>query len=129
MHAFLVQLAAIALARAGTTEIAHDEAAWRALLLSAAGEDGAGVEAFTLVVSNLARPAFLQPPVPEGTLDGLKNEHTRPNSELDVLITSKNHDLKIDRVDRPGVEHWIFSLLRAPPRRASSARGTTASPA
>jgi CRISPR system Cascade subunit CasA len=48
VHAFLVQLAAIALARAGTSELAHDEAAWRALLLGAAGEDGAGVEAFTL---------------------------------------------------------------------------------
>jgi CRISPR system Cascade subunit CasA len=111
VHAFLVQLASIALARAGETELAHDEDAWRALLLGAATKDGAGAEAFTLVVGDLAKPAFLQPPIPEGKLDGLKNEHTRPSSELDVLITSKNHDLKIDRLDHPSVEHWIFSLL------------------
>jgi CRISPR system Cascade subunit CasA len=111
VHAFLVQLAALALARAGETELAHDEATWRALLLGAAKQDGAGAEAFALVVGDLARPAFLQAPIPEGNLDALKNAHTRPGSELDVLITSKNHDVKIDRVDRPSVEHWIFSLL------------------
>lgn len=111
MHAFLVQLGAIALSRGGVREVAHDEAAWRGLLLGAAKKDGAGSEAFTLVVADLSKPAFLQPPVPEGKLDGLKNEHTRPSSELDVLITSKNHDVKIDRVAQPGVEHWVFGLV------------------
>ncbi len=111
VHAFLVQLAALALVRADATDIVHDEAAWHRLLLGAAKEDGAGPEAFTLVVGDLAKPAFLQPPVPEGNLDELKSLHTRPSSELDVLITSKNHDIKIDRVDQPTVEHWIFSLL------------------
>lgn len=111
VHAFLVQLAALALARAGTSEIARDEAAWRALLLACANADGAGVEAFSLVVEDLAKPAFLQPPVPEGTLGVLKSRHTRPSEELDVLITAKNHDVKIDRVEAPGVEHWIYALI------------------
>src|SRR5690606_28027650 len=26
-------------------------------------------------------------------------------------ITAKNHDVKIDRIDRPTVEHWIFALI------------------
>ncbi len=111
VHAFLVQLAALALVRADNAQIAHGEAAWRVLLLQAARADGAGAEAFTLVVGDLGKPAFLQPPVPEGTLLGLKNEHTRLGSEFDVLVTSKNHDVKMDRVEHPGVEHWIFSLL------------------
>lgn len=111
VHAFLVQLAALSLARADEAEIAHDEAAWRALLLGAAKKDGAGAEAFTLIVGDLSKPALFQPPVPERTLGALKSEHTRPSSELDVLITSKNHDVKIDRIDHPSVEHWIFSLL------------------
>lgn len=110
-HAFLVQLAAIALARAGESEIAHDEAAWKELLLKAVEQDGAGPEAFTLIVDDLSKPAFLQPPVPEGKLSALKNEHDRPSSDLDVLITAKNHDVKIDRIDEPTIEHWIFSLL------------------
>lgn len=111
MHAFLVQLAAIALSRAGEGEIEHDEAAWRELLLNAAKHDGAGEEAFTLIVGDLKKPAFLQPPIPEGKLSALRNEHDRPSSELDVLITAKNHDVKIDRIDKPTVEHWIYGLL------------------
>jgi CRISPR system Cascade subunit CasA len=111
VHAFLVQLAAIALERGGISDLAHDEPEWRKLLLGAAKEDGAGAEAFTLVVGDLAKPAFLQPPVPEGTLDALKNVHTRLGAELDVLITSKNHDVKMDRVDRPSVEQWVLALL------------------
>ena len=55
-------------------------------------------------------PAFLQPPVPEGRLEGFRTLVDSPD-ELDVLITSKNHDVKIDRIDRPSVEHWIFALL------------------
>jgi hypothetical protein len=78
-HAFTVQLAALALSRAENSHaLAHDEAAWRALLADAAKKDGAGTEAFTLVVGDLSKPAFMQPPVPEGTLAVLKNEHTRP---------------------------------------------------
>jgi CRISPR system Cascade subunit CasA len=111
VHAFLVQLAAIALERGQASAIAHDEAGWRELLVNAAKADGAGVEAFTLVVGDLTKPAFLQPPVPEGTLAVLKNVHTRVGAELDVLITSKNHDVKMDRLDRPTVEQWIFALL------------------
>lgn len=112
VHAFLVQLAALALVRADEDKIAHGEAAWRALLLGAARKDGAGAEAFTLVVGDLSKPAFLQPPVPEGRLDEvLKSQHTGPGAELDVLITSKNHDVKMDRVEHPSVEHWIFALL------------------
>jgi len=111
VHAFLVQLSAIALSRDGTAELAHDEPGWRKLLVAAAKKDGAGPESFALVVPDLAKPAFLQPPVPEGNLNALKSEHARPSSELDVLITSKNHDVKIDRIERPGPEHWVFALI------------------
>ena len=111
VHAFLVQLAALALTRAGAREVAHEEPAWRALLLDCARADGAGAEAFALVVADLAKPAFLQPPVPEGTLVGLKSEHARPSEELDVLITAKNHDVKVDRVESPSIEHWVYALV------------------
>ncbi len=111
-HAFTVQLAAIALARANETlEAAKDEPAWRALLVAAAEGDASGPEAFALVVNDLAKPAFMQAPVPEGSLAPLKNEHERPSSELEVLITSKNHDVKINRLAQPSVEHWVFALV------------------
>lgn len=108
VHAFLVQLAALALARADETELAHDETEWRALLLGATRKDGAGAEAFTLVVADLSKPAFLQPPVPEGTLTALK---IGLFSDLDVLVTAKNHDVKIDRLAAPMLEDWVLSLI------------------
>lgn len=109
-HAFSVQLAALALSRGGSTDPPKDEAAWRALLLGCAAADGAGPEAFALVVGDLSKPAFMQPPVPEGRLDVLKNVHSTPSAELDVLITAKNHDLKMESLSAPSPEDWAIAL-------------------
>ena len=80
VHAFLVQLAAIALTRGGLSDIAHDEGTWRELLLGAANHDGSGAEAFfSRLSANLRKPVFLQPPIQEGNLEALKNEHSRPS--------------------------------------------------
>lgn len=110
-HAFLVQLAAIAVHRAGLPELPKQATIWRSILVEAAAKDGAGEEAFALVVADLQKPAFMQPPVPEGSLAALKNLHQRPSEELDVLITSKNHDVKVHRVDAPRAEHWLYGLV------------------
>lgn len=106
-HAFLVQLAALALHRGGETDPGHDEAAWleRLLLLT----DGAS-EPWTLVVPDLDRPAFLQPPVPEGTLDRFKGQVLEPDA-LDILVTTKNHDVKAARIASPSPEHWVYALV------------------
>ncbi len=111
MHAFCAQLGALCLVRATESEIAHDEARWKEMLLGAAAVDRAGAEAFTLVVGDLSKPAFLQPPVPEGKLDGLKSVHGSPSEELDVLITAKNHDVKVGRLGEPSIEQWVFGLV------------------
>lgn len=105
-HAFLVQLAAIALHRANESQIEHSEEDWRELLLNAAGGE---VSAFALVEENLSKPAFLQPPVPEGELKGWKPVET-PDS-LDILITAKSHDVKASRVVRADPESWLMALL------------------
>jgi CRISPR system Cascade subunit CasA len=111
-HAFTVQLAAIALTRARRPDVLPvDEGVWRDLLVGTSAKDGAGAEAFTLVVGDMSKAAFLQAPIPEGTISVLKHEHLRPSAELDVLITSKNHDVKVDGLEHPRVEHWIFSLV------------------
>lgn len=107
-HAFTVQLAVIALDRVWNAEaLPDDEQTWRGGLLQlTAGE----VEPWSLVVEDLARPAFMQPPVPEGSLSDFKGPVLAPD-ELDVLITSKNHDVKLGtaRVARP--EAWVLALL------------------
>ncbi len=106
-HAFLVQLAAIATHRAGDAGCDLDEAAWRNRLMALT--DGAP-EPWCLVVPDLKKPAFLQPPVPEGKLERFQRVFDRPD-ELDVVITAKNHDLKGSRIARPSPEHWLFALV------------------
>lgn len=106
-YAFLVQLAAIAVHRAGDGRIGRTADAWRHLLRELAGGRD---EAFSLVVADLARPAFMQPPLPEGRLDVLKNESSFPDA-LDVLVTAKNHDVKAARITRPRAEHWAYALV------------------
>lgn len=106
-HAFLVQLAAIALHRADLAEPAQDEDTWRDLLLALTDDNEAP---WTLVVPELSKPAFLQPPVPEKTLKGYKDTFVSPE-QLDVPVTSKNHDLKGCLMRAPTPELWIFGLV------------------
>lgn len=106
-HAFLVQLAAIALHRAGESNPRQTPATWRKLLLALT--EGSS-EPWCLVVGDLSKPAFLQPPVPEKTLEDYKPPVLRPD-EIDVLVTSKNHDVKAARVGSPRPEHWVYALV------------------
>ena len=107
-HSFLVQLAATAVAR-GAGDAPDSPDIWRAALLNLAGGNEA---AWRLVVEDLAQPAFLQPPVPEGSLDAARFKDDIPTpDQLDVLITSKNHDVKAARIAQPQPQHWIYALV------------------
>ena len=103
---FLTQLATIALHHAGSTDPRLPEAAWKKHLLALTA--GAH-EPWCLVVTDLAKPAFFQPPVPEDSLDAWKGLATQPDN-LDVLVTSKNHDVKTGLVDSADIEAWIYAL-------------------
>jgi CRISPR system Cascade subunit CasA len=107
-HSFLVQLAAMAVARETGAE-PSDAAGWRDALVGLANGDEA---AWHLVTQDVLRPAFLQSPVPEGSLDdaGYKSDVPTPD-QLDVLITSKSHDVKARRITHPRPEHWIYALV------------------
>jgi CRISPR system Cascade subunit CasA len=106
-HMFLVQLAAIALHRDGIREIPAEEKVWLQLL-RALTSDFAQDEPWCLVVEDQSKPAFLQSPVP----NGIKLKTRIPTADaLDLLITSKNHDVKqaIARNGQP--EDWVFALV------------------
>ncbi|KQN40834.1 hypothetical protein ASG37_03440 [Sphingomonas sp. Leaf407] len=109
-HSFTVQVAALALLNAGTDEPPHDEAAWRELLLALtpAYPDG---EPWSLVVEDWTRPALLQPPVviPANRAD-YKNPLRTPDA-LDMLVTSRNHDVKQERIAVASEEDWLFALV------------------
>lgn len=108
-HSFLVQLAAMAVSREADGTMPSGASGWRDALVGLANGE---VAAWHLVVPNVSQPAFLQSPVPEGSLDdaGYKADVPTPD-QLDVLITSKGHDVKARRIRHPRPEHWIYALV------------------
>lgn len=107
-HAFLVQLAAIALHKAGAERPWSDVADWRAALLALTPNDGDG--AAWCLVAPARRPALLQPAVPEEGMAEWKSL-LHAADELDMLVTSKNHDLKGARSRRAEPDDWLFALV------------------
>jgi CRISPR system Cascade subunit CasA len=107
-HALLTQVAVIALHRAGQAEPWGRASEWRTALLALTPDDADGA-AWCLVSSPL-RPALLQSPVPDGNVDSwMKQLHAA--DELDMLVTSKNHDLKSARARRAEPDDWLFALV------------------
>lgn len=107
-HAFLVQLAAIALHRADLAHPWGDAADWRAALLALTPDDAE--RAAWCLVAPPDRPALLQAPVPGERVEDWKNL-LRAADELDMLVTSKNHDLKAARARRAEPDDWLFALV------------------
>jgi len=107
-HAFIVQLGALALEEAKETQLPDDEAAWRRMLLGLTAMWPEG-EPWSLLVPDAAKPAFLQAPVPGGDLPQFRSVET-PDA-LDILVTSKNHDLKSARMYNAAPEDWLFALV------------------
>lgn len=108
-YSFLVQLAAMAVARENDGEIPTKPEQWRKML----GDLAEGSEAaWHMVVDDPSEPAFMQSPVPEGSLEdaGYSSDIQTPD-DLDMLVTSKNHDVKGNRILHPEPEHWLFALL------------------
>lgn len=106
-HCFLAQLAAMAVARETDGQPPADAGGWRDALVSLANSSEA---AWHLAVEDLSKPAFLQPPVPEGSLDDFNADLPTPD-QLGVLISSKNHTLKPGHHSTPELDDWIFALL------------------
>lgn len=113
-HAFLVQLGALVAERRDSRALDLSVEEWRRGLLVLAGDAGGDEEAATaawhLLVGDLALPAFFQTPAPEGTLKPYKKEIPTPD-ELDVVVTTRNHDVKQERMADPDPEHWAYALL------------------
>lgn len=109
-HAFLVQVGALALHHGGATNgpDAPDAAATWRLLLGALTPGSANAGAWALV-SPYDRPALLQPP--DATPDMSKAKILESPDSLDMLVTSRNHDVKRGVMRRARPEHWLYSLV------------------
>lgn len=105
-HMFLVQLAVLALDAADLRALPESEGDWRAALrgLTRAFPDD---EPWHLIVADRTRPAFFQPPDP----GGLKWTAVATPDALDMLITSRNHDVKREIAHDAGPEDWIHALV------------------
>ena len=126
-HAFLVQLGAMAMHRAGVAEPPSDAAEWAGLIRGLTPE-WPGDEPWQLVVDDFTKPAFMQPPARSAIAAeeyGTKSVKRRKESvrvpdddkiirhadALDMLVTSKNHDLKSSMIVGTQVDDWIFALI------------------
>lgn len=107
-HAFLVQLGAIALHYAGQRQPWHTAADWRAALVALTPDEPDGAP--WCLVAPADRPALLQAPVP-GENPATWNNLLHAADALDMLVTSKNHDLKAARARHAQADDWLFALL------------------
>lgn len=109
-HALLVQLGALALHRAGLEEPPGEGEAWGRILRGLTPEspdDGP----WHLVVDDITRPGFMQPAASsEGVQKEFKNRIGTPDA-LDMLVTGKNHDIKMAVAVNADLDDWLFALL------------------
>ena len=109
-HAFLVQLGAMAMHRAGVAEPPSEASEWAGLIRGLT-QDWPDDEPWRLVVDDITKPAFMQPPAKSaGKLAEYKSTVATPD-ELDLLVTSKNHDLKSAVISDANADDWLFALV------------------
>ncbi len=109
-HAFLVQLGGIALHNAGIGEPPKDAETWLSILSSLTA-DYPGGEPWHLVVENITMPAFMQPPASSKEKFGDYKSIVVSPDAIDMLVTSKNHDLKANVAFLSHFDDWIFALI------------------
>lgn len=106
-HVFLCYLAGAILARYGCQNLIQDEEFWRNGLLELAGMNGK--DAWELIVEDISRPAFMQPPIPD--INPRSSSVFTTPDELDVLQTAKNHDVKRTRAANSPIDVWVYALV------------------
>ena len=120
-HAFLVQLGAMALQRAGVSEPPTDAPKWQALIRGLTPDFPAD-EPWRLVVDDITKPAFMQPPSTDWTKYDKKEVFPTPDA-LDMLDTAKNHDLKTSVATESSSEDWMYALITMQTMNGQVGRG------
>ena len=110
-HAFLVQLGAMAVHRDGKSEPPYDPEEWHRIIRSLTSNDHPDDEPWQLVVDDITQPAFMQPPARSQDREKDYKSIVVTPDELDMLITSKNHDLKASVAEQASFDDWIFALI------------------
>ena len=109
-HAFTVQLGAMALHRAELDTPPTDAETWREIIRGLT-PDFPDDEPWRMVVVDITKPAFMQPPASsEKKMVDYKSAIETPD-DLDMLVTSKAHDLKPSVAADAKADDWIFALV------------------
>ena len=109
-HAFLVQLGAMAMHKAGLSEPPDDTGEWGSIirgLTSDFPED----EPWHLVVEDITVPAFMQPPASSQDKAADYKSTVETPDDLDMLVTSKNHDVKSSVASASEYDDLVFALI------------------
>ena len=121
-HAFLVQLGAMAMHRADLSEPSEDAGEWRRIIRGLT-PDFPNDEPWQLVVEDITKPAFMQSPARSKEREAdYKNPVATPD-ELDMLVTSKNHDLKSAVAVQSNVDDLILALITLQTMEGFSGQG------
>ena len=107
-HAFLAQIASVALGQRGGSLLPESARQWRELIRSLTPRHGAD-EPWCLEVDDPSVPAFMQCPAPTGLSD-YRRKAVTPD-DLDLLVTAKNHDVKRSIAVHNKLEDWVFALV------------------
>ena len=124
-HAFLVQLGAMAMHNAGLAAPPTDADEWRRIIRELTKDDFPDDEPWHLVVEDITKPAFMQPPSEnwERFNNKDKNEWSRTPDALDMLDTARNHDLKDSVLEVANPEDWMFAFINMQTMNGQAGRG------
>ena len=109
-HAFLSQLGAMSMHYAGMIEPPTGASEWTALLRGLT-PDFPDDEPWHLVVDDITKPAFMQTPARSRERERDYKVAVATPDKLDMLVASKNHDLKAAVAARASLDDWIFALI------------------
>jgi CRISPR system Cascade subunit CasA len=113
-HIFHCYLAGAVLAREGQVDPSQSADFWRDGIRRLTAADGCDDDsAWTLVVPDPTRPGFMQARLPSHNVfvDQLRNVKARRPDDLDLLVTAKNHDVKMAKVFASDLEAWTYALI------------------
>ena len=100
----------MAMHRAGLETPPSDAEEWSRIIRGLT-PDWSEDEPWHLVVNDITLPAFMQPPaLTKEREKDYKNTVTTPD-ELDIISTSKNHDLKMGVLHDADTNDWLFALI------------------
>ena len=109
-HAFICQMAAMAMDAAQITAMPTDAATWQRIITGITPAE-ARPTAWDLVVEDITKPAFMQPPSGTGkNAADYRIVHHTPD-DIDILVTTSHHRMKRETALESCTDDWLVALI------------------